>query len=227
MGIQIDHNHRYTKEERDYLTSRGRGYLIPANERRFGTVEEPREPEEWEKENSNAISPFYQAEDREAAVYDVGGAPLPNTTLDYNTGRVADRENGVTVEYSGPGHVPGAYDLRGRREPEGFDSYAVDEQGNPVDDEIDDDIVEHVVAMPNVASLKKEIKDLKGEYDSDDKREELENKLAVLIQDLRDAGKDPLSGKQIPDGDGADHTGAGADGTKDEDEEDEEDETQE
>ena len=190
MGIQIDHNHRYTEEEKAYLNQRGRGYLIPANERRFGTNEEPREPEEWEKEDSHAISPFYQPETREAAVYDVGGAPLPNTVLDYNTGRVADRENGVTVEYTGPGHTPGAYDLQGRREPYdssgdfGFDSTSED------DDDIDNDIVEHVLNVPNVASLKKEIKDRGGDYDADDKREDLENKLAVKLQDIRDSGQD-------------------------------------
>ena len=48
MGLVIDHNHRYTEEERSYLLGRGRGYLIPANERRFGTNENPREPEAHE-----------------------------------------------------------------------------------------------------------------------------------------------------------------------------------
>lgn len=190
MGIQIDHNHRYTEEEKAYLNQRGRGYLIPANERRFGTNDEPREPEEWEKEDSHAISPFYQPETREAAVYDVGGAPLPNTTLDYNTGRVADRENGVTVEYTGPGHVPGAYDLRSTRDQvdyvEGVDFHSTSDD----DDDIDNDIVEHVLNVPNVASLKKEIKDRGGDYDADDKREDLENKLAVKLQDIRDSGQD-------------------------------------
>lgn len=227
MGRFVDLNSRLSEEDKEYLKQRGRGYLIPANERRFGTNDEPREPEDFEKEGSNALSPFYNPEDREAAVYDVGGAPLPDTTLDYNTGRVADRENGVTVEYTGPGHTPGAFDLRGRREPEGFDSYAVDEQGNPVNDEIDDDIVEHVLAVPNVSALKKEIKKFGGEYESDDKREDLENKLAVQIQDLRDQGNDPLSGEITPDGDGADHTGAGADGTVTGDDENEQDQAQE
>jgi hypothetical protein len=103
MGRFVDLNSRLSEEDKQYLRDRGRGYLIPANERRFGTNDEPREPEEFEKAGSNAVSPFYQSEVREAAVYDVGGAPLPNTTLDYNTGRVADRDNGKTIEFTGPG----------------------------------------------------------------------------------------------------------------------------
>ena len=200
MGIAIDHNHRYTQQERDYLLSRGRGYLIPANERRFGTNEEPREPEEWEQEGSHAISPFYQNEDREAAVYDVGGAPLPNTTLDYNTGRVADRINGKTVEYAGPGHTPGAYDLSAvRGESGGFTSYAVDENGNPIDDEIDDSIVEFVTGLPNKSALVAELNKIKSvaeendvdaSYSGSDTREELENTLAVALDDLRRKGVD-------------------------------------
>lgn len=189
MGIQIDHNHRYTKAERDYLVQRGRGYLLPANERRFGTEENPREPDEHEQADNYAISPFYNPEVRAAAVYDKGGAPLPNTTLDYNTGRVADRENGLMVEYTGPGHTPGAYDLTPQRdanyEPEGFASYS-DDDG---DVDIDDDIVQEVVSHKSVTTLKKALKDHGITPDPEWNREDLENALAIKLQDDRDAAK--------------------------------------
>ncbi|UOW93349.1 hypothetical protein SEA_LABELLE_23 [Mycobacterium phage Labelle] len=226
MGRFVDLNQRLSEEDKAYLRSRGRGYLIPANERRFGTNENPREPEEHEQAGQNAISPFYQPEDREAAVYDKGGAPLPGTVLDYNTGRVADRENGKLVEFTGPGHTPGAFDLQSTRGLEyaegGFVGYDVDENGNPVDDEIDEDIVAHVLAVSNVTALKKEIKERGGEYDSDAKRQDLENTLAILLQDLRDAGNEPFA-LPGPDGTSFDSTGAGSDGAyEDEDEEDDE-----
>lgn len=189
MGLVIDHNHRYTEEERAYLLGRGRGYLIPANERRFGTNANPREPEAHEQHDSHAISPFYQSEAREAAVYDVGGAPLPGAVLDYDTGRIADRENGVTIEYAGPGHTPGASNLSAQRdrqyEPEGFVSYG-DDDG---DVDIDEDIVEEVLAHKTVAALKKALKDHNVDVDADWKREDLENALAVALQDERDASK--------------------------------------
>jgi len=181
MGVQINLNKRLTEDEKTYLRTRGRGYLIPANERRFGTEAEPREPGPHEQADSQALSPFYQPETRLAAVYDVGGAPLPDTTLDYNTGRVADRDNGQLVEFTGPGHTPGAYDLRGvRGEPEGFSSYG-DE-----DDDIDDDVINEVLSISSVAKLKARLKEENVSFDSDDKREDLENKLAVALQDKKD-----------------------------------------
>lgn len=188
MGRVIDQNHRFTQEERDYLEARGRSYLFAANERRFGTNENPREPDPHEQENSNAISPFYNTPDREAAVYDVGGAPLPGTVLDYNTGRVADRDNGVFVEYSGPaGHTASGYDLSEQLDPE-FEGRSDD------DDDIDIDIVDSVLAM-NVAELKEK---LESEYpdveiSSKDKKEDLQNKLAIAWQDARDDGKEPVA----------------------------------
>lgn len=201
MGRFIDLNSRLSEEDKQYLLDRGRGYLIPANERRFGTNEEPREPEPHEQAGSNALSPFYQPQDRQAAVYDVGGAPLPDATLDYNTGRVVDRDNGKTIEYAGPGHTPGAFDLRGVRSEEGFESYDVDEQGNPVDDHIDEDIVDFVTEIPNIKSLKKELADRGVEVDSEDKREDLEIKLAVKLQDLRDEGEDIFPDSEDSEGD--------------------------
>lgn len=181
MGKAIDHDHRYTAEEREYLTSRGRGYMVELNERRFGTEDNPTDTPEGPQEN-----PFYDDSIRQKAVYDVGGAPLPNTTLDYNTGRVFERDNGQTVEYTGPGHVPGAYDLRvgGIRqyEQEGFESY-----GDGDDDNIDEDIVEKVINLPNKTALKKELDKNKVEYGAADSREELENRLAIALQDKRDS----------------------------------------
>lgn len=181
MGKAINHDHRYTQEEREYLKSRGRGYMVAVNERRFGTEENPTDTPEGPQ-----VNPFYDDSVRQKAVYDVGGAPLPNTTLDYNTGRVMDRDNGQLLEYTGPGHTPGAYDLRvdGKRNPEGFMEYSDDEE---VD--IDDDIVQYVVGLPNKNKLKEALKEAGAEFHSDDDREELENRLALTLQDKRDAGE--------------------------------------
>ena len=183
MGKAINHDHRYTQEEREYLKSRGRGYMVAVNERRFGTEENPTDTPEGPQ-----VNPFYDDSVRQKAVYDVGGAPLPNTTLDYNTGRVMDRDNGQLLEYTGPGHTPGAYDLRvdGRRSPtqEGFEEYSDEDE---ID--IDDDIVQFVVNVPNKNALKEALKAAGAEFHSDDDREELENRLAVALQDKRDAGE--------------------------------------
>lgn len=183
MGKQIDLDSPLSKEDREYLVSRGRGYLLAANERRFGTPDKPKEPDEGDT-GPTSQSPFYDSAEREKAIYDVGGAPLPGTVLDYDTGRVADRENGVIVEFTGPGHTPGASSLVGRREPEGFTSKP--DEGEEGED-IDDDIVQKVLNLPNVTALKKELDKKKIAYAADDKREDLENRLAVALQDERDA----------------------------------------
>lgn len=195
MGKAIDHDHRYTQEEREYLASRSRGYLIPINERRFGTEEEPIN----DHLQGPQVSQTYDNSVREKAVYDVGGAPLPDATLDYNTGRVMDRDNGKLVEYSGPGHVPGASDLRidGIRQPySGFDGdgIAVDENGNPVEEiDIDEDIAKFVLSLANKTELKKALIANGAEAPekvSDVEREELENDLAIALQDKRNAGEE-------------------------------------
>lgn len=183
MGKQIDHNRRYTEEEKEFLRSRGRGHLVLVNERKYGTEENPTDYPEGPQESA-----FYDNSVREKAVYDVGGAPLPDTTLDYNTGRVFDRDNGKQlIEYTGPGHVPGAYDLRigDRRvpEPEGFESYS-DEN-----DHIDEDIVQEVLNVPNKTELKKRLDSHGVEYESNASREDLENALAIALQDERDGKK--------------------------------------
>lgn len=177
MGRQVNLDAPFSPEDKAYLRERGRAYLIPANERRFGE-DGTRVPEPHEMVGAPSQSPFYDTQERNRAVYDVGGAPLPGTTLDYDTGRTHDRENGVLVEYSGPGLTPSGYSL----EPEGFTSTS-DE-----DDEIDDDIVQEVLGL-HVPALKDRLGTLGVEIDTKDKKEDLQNKLAVALQDERDGKK--------------------------------------
>ena len=75
MGRVVDFDRPLTDEDKEYLRSRGRGSEIDANERQFAEGA----PEGVQK---------YDTEAREAADYDVGGAPLPGRVLDYDTGRV-------------------------------------------------------------------------------------------------------------------------------------------
>ena len=181
MGRQVDLDSPLSAEDKAFLNGRGRGYLVEVNERRFG-ADGKREPEAHEQAGGSTQSPFYDNDEREKAVYDVGGAPLPGTVLDYNTGRIADRDNGVLLEYTGPGHTPGAYDMR--HEAEGFSS-----RPDEGDEEIDEDIVEKVLAYKNVTELRNALKKEKVEFAGDDKRDDLENKLAIHLQDKRDAEK--------------------------------------
>lgn len=181
MGIPVDHNQPYTEEIKAYLRERGRGYLIHANERRFG-VDGTRTPEPHEAAGAPAVSPFYDFNEREKAVYDVGGAPLPGTVLDYDTGRIADRNNGVLVEYTGPGHTPGAYDVNKSAEAEGFNSQSDD------DDDIDDDIVEYVTKLKSKTLVQEKLTALGISYDSGATRQETDECLAIVLQDLRDDG---------------------------------------
>lgn len=190
MGRKIDLDKPLSEEDKQYLRDRGRHYLIPANERRFG-VDGKRQPEEHELAGAAAQSPFYDTDERAKAVYDVGGAPLPGTVLDTDTGRVADRENGVLVEptVAGPGQQ--AYDPRKYVE-EGFGSASDD------DDDIDQDIVEYVLALED-DDLTAVLDHYELEAAAEDAREEdgtvtpkrqLDNEtLAVYLQDQRDAGK--------------------------------------
>lgn len=188
MGLTVDLNKPFTPEVKAYLRERGRGHLIPANERRFGE-DGDREPEEHEQYDSHALSPFYNSEERAAAVYDVGGAPLPGTVLDHDTGRVADRENGVFVEYSGPGHTPGAYDLSSTRDSKQYNDGGWGSKNEDGDsDDIDEDIVAHVLAQDTVKDIKAELKKQEIESSST-KKEDLQNDLAVGLQDKRDEGK--------------------------------------
>lgn len=181
MGIQIDHNVPYTDDVKAYLRERGRAYLIPANERRFGE-DGTRVPEPHESVGAPAVSPFYDSEERDRAVYDVGGAPLPGAVLDYNTGRAADRNNGVLVEYTGPGHTPGAHDIGSIVEPEGFDSRSDD------DDDIDEDIVNFVTGLKTKGVIQSKLTEFGVGYETDANRHRLEELLAIALQDLRDDG---------------------------------------
>lgn len=182
MGIQIDHDQPYTESVKSYLRERGRGYLIAGNERRFG-VDGTRVPEPHEGDSAPSVTPFYSTEAQQKAIYDVGGAPLPGTVLDYDTGRVADRDNGVLVEYTGPGHTPGAYDPARNVEPEGFASASDD-------DDIDDDIVEFVTGLRTKADVQGKLKELGVGFETDANRSRLDEQLAIVLQDLRDDGQD-------------------------------------
>ena len=175
MGRFVDLDQPLSEEDKEYLRSRSRGYLIPANERRFG-VDGKQEPAEHEKAGDVPGNPFYDAEQRSQAVYDTGGAPLPGTTLDYDTGRVFDRDNGVTVEPRPAGHTPGAYPV-----PEGFFGNGQDEDGS----DIDEDIAEEVTSL-KVAELKERLEQEGVEVDPGDKKDDLQDKLAIALQDKRD-----------------------------------------
>lgn len=174
MGRFIDLDSPLSQDDKDYLVRRGRGYLIPANERRFG-VDGTQEPAEHEKAGEPISSPFYDADERAAAVYDTGGSPLPGTTLDYDTGRVLDRDNGVAVEPQPAGHTPGAH-------PSPWPGGEYDEY----DSDIDDDIAEEVTAL-KVAELKARLKEEGVEFESSDKKEDLQDKLAIFLQDQRNS----------------------------------------
>lgn len=148
MARLIDMDSPLTEEDVAYLRSRGRHHELYANFRRFGEPGNYHDPAEGEEAGKTISSPFYDAEARNAAVYDTGGAPLPGTTLDYDTGRVYDRDNGVTVEPKPAGHVPGGYGSR-------FDEFS----GRDDDDsDIDSDIAEHVTSLtiPQLESKLKE-----------------------------------------------------------------------
>lgn len=177
MGRFIDLNSPLSAEDKGYLNRRGRGYLIPANERRFGE-DGTREPDEHEKAGAPAQSQFYDTQERDKAVYDTGGAPLPNTTLDYNTGRAYDRDNGVLVEPRPAGHVPGGHPISSVQD---FFTEGRDED----ESDIDEDIAEEVVGM-TVPQLKARLKKEKVEIDSEDKKDDLQNRLAIHLQDKRD-----------------------------------------
>jgi hypothetical protein len=180
MGRFIDLDSPLSEEDKEYLRSRGRGYVIPANERRFG-ADGKRKPEEHEKAGAPAQSPFYDTQERDRAVYDQGGAPLPGTVLDYDTGRVLDRDNGVAVEPRLPGHTPG-----------GFPAQAVHDhffnESDEYDSDIDDDIAEEVVSLTK-DELKKRLDKEKVEYKSSANKDELQNELAIHLQDKRDGRK--------------------------------------
>jgi hypothetical protein len=181
MGRQINLDQPLSEVDKSYLRERGRGYLIEGNERRFG-VDGTRVPEDHEMVGAPSQTPFYSGEGQQMAVYDKGGAPLPGVVLDYDTGRVADRDNGVLLEYTGPGHTPGAHNVSEVFEPEGFASSSDD------DDDIDDDIVDFVTKLKTKADVQKRLAELGVGFETDANRQRLDELLAIALQDLRDDG---------------------------------------
>lgn len=179
MGRVVDLQSPLSEEDKEYLRTRGRGYLIPANERRFGE-DGKRKPEAHEEAGAPSQSPFYDTQERDKAVYDVGGALLPGATLDYDTGRAFDRENGVLVEPNPAGHVPGA------TMPSAIGDFF---NGRDEDDsDIDEDIANDVTSL-KVPELRERLKSENVEFPSDAKKEELQDRLAIHLQDKRNGRK--------------------------------------
>jgi hypothetical protein len=79
MGRLINFDEKLSDEDKEYLQSRGRGNEIIENDRRFAEGA----PEGVQK---------FDTEARAQADYDVGGAPLPGSILDTDTGRVIPRQ---------------------------------------------------------------------------------------------------------------------------------------
>lgn len=148
MGRQIDLNAPLSQEDVDYLVSRGRRHQLHANFRRFGTPGNYHDPVEGEEAGTVPGSVFYDDDERSKAGYDTGGAPLPGTTLDYDTGRVLDRDNGVTIEPKPAGHTPGAFPSR----------YDFVEGRDDDNSDIDEDIAEHVTSL-SITDLEKELRE--------------------------------------------------------------------
>jgi hypothetical protein len=148
MARQVDLNSPLSQEDVDYLISRGRRYQLHANFRRFGPPGDYHEPAEGEEAGQPPRSVFYDEDERNQAVYDTGGAPLPGTTLDYDTGRVLDRDNGAVVEPAHAGHTPGAFGSR-------YDFVAGRDEDNS---DIDEDIAGYVTSL-SITDLEKELKE--------------------------------------------------------------------
>lgn len=193
MSLVLDPNRPWTDDEKEWARTSGRGYLIETNERRFpgGKASKAASHEKAGASPESAQFGVHGQFVREAAVYDVGGVPLPGTTLDYDTGRALqfDAEgNGVTVEPSLPINSPGAYASSAMlAEAEGFGSYS--DQG----DDVDDDIVETVLAYKTKDDVKAAIDEanksapaqFRQSYSSNDDRNDLNDKLALVLQDTR------------------------------------------
>lgn len=178
MGRQIDLDQPLSVEDKAYLKGRGRGHLIHANERRFGK-DGSKTPAEHEAAGVPSASAFYDNQERERAVYDQGGAPLPGTVLNYDTGRVADRDNGQWVEPEVPLNSPGQFAHRTSQYEEGF-------TGAPDEGDVDDDIAEHVQSLSD-EDLDAEAKKLGLEFGeiTEENRENAEDAVAIALHDQR------------------------------------------
>lgn len=208
MARLIDLNSPLSQEDVDYLVSRGRSHQLHANFRRFGTPDEPHEPAAGEEAGKEIGSPFYDEELRSKAVYDTGGGHLPGTTLDYDTGRAFDRDNGVLVEPQPAGHTPGAFGSR----------YDFVEGYDEDDSDIDADIAEHVTSLTipkleaelkekelevpetpdvsglNVDELVKELHEREVQTETTDKKPDLQKKLkAALSKERKENMQDALA----------------------------------
>lgn len=173
MGRQIDLNQPLSEEDVTYLISRGRRHQLHANFRRFGPPGNHHEPVEGEEAGQTPGSVFYDEDERAKAVYDTGGGHLPGTTLDYDTGRAFDRENGVTVQPAHAGHTPGAFASR-------YDFV----QGRDDDDaDIDEDIAAHVTSL-SITDLEKELKE--RELGVPEHRDISDLNVDELVQELHD-----------------------------------------
>lgn len=176
MGRQINLDEPLSEEDKNYLKSRGRGHQIHANERRFG-VDGRKDPAEHEAAGVPTASQFYDSQERDRAVYDVGGVPLPGTMLSYDTGRVADRDNGQFVEPEQPLHSPGQFAHRSSVVEEGF-------SGEPDEGDVDDDIAETVQGLSE-AALNKQLKEAGIGLTKANPREQREDALAIYLHDKR------------------------------------------
>jgi hypothetical protein len=193
MSLVLDPNRPWTKEEKEWARSSGRGYMIATNERRFPDGKASK-AEKHEKAGAPPESAQFGPNGelaRQAAVYDVGGVALPGTTLNYDTGRAIQYDmegNGVTVEPEPPINSPGAFaTVTVTQESEGFSSYS--DQG----DDVDEDIIEYVLSLSTKAEVMQAIDDankkaperFRQTYTKSDDRDTLNDKLALVLQDTR------------------------------------------
>ncbi|AZS12560.1 hypothetical protein HWB99_gp024 [Mycobacterium phage DrLupo] len=193
MSLVLDPNRPWTKEEKEWARSSGRGYMVETNERRFpgGKAKNAARHEKAGEPPESAQFGALGEQARQAAVYDVGGVALPGTTLDYDTGRALqfDAEgNGVAVEPNIPVNSPGAFaTVALRQESEGFGSYS--DSG----DDIDDDIVDYVLGLKTKADVQKALDEananapeqFRQSYTKSEDRDSLNDKLALVLQDTR------------------------------------------
>jgi HeH/LEM domain len=142
MGRLIDFNAPLSDEDKEYLRNRGRSSEIDANERQFAEG----------GEGADAVNPKFDTEARAQADYDVGGAPLPGSILDVDTGRVVPRQSLG--------------------------------DGVPDEGDVDDDIVDEVEAL-TVPELKQRLDKEKVEYESNAKKADLQDALAIHLHDKR------------------------------------------
>ena len=166
MGRYIDPNQPFSESDKEFLRSRGRADQIIENERRFG-ADGTRVPDELEQAGHDPESASFDGDERDDNDYDVGGAPLPGTVLDTDTGRV----------------IP----LKDRSEATGAFDYVDPNTGEvlPDPDAFDEDIIDHVESLPNVKAVEKELDDLGVDHSDITKRRDLDDALIIALQDKR------------------------------------------